>query len=189
MNNFNTMHHSIKPINRKTKFIGNAITVKLRASDNLMLHKAIDYAKKGDILVIDTCGSESNSIIGDHITNTALAKGVAGIVVDGGIRDIIELDEQKAPVFYRFITPAVGDKDGPGEIGYRVSCGSVSVDPGDIIFGDGNGVVVIKPDEIEEVVKQCRKKLVFEKKRTKEIQEGKLKRDGIDEILKAKGII
>lgn len=189
MKNFNTMHHSIKPINRKTRIVGNALTVKMRASDNLMLHKAVEIAEKGDIIIVDTCGSESSSILGELITTAALAKGVSGIVIDGGIRDIVELEEIEAPVFYRYITPSVGDKDGPGEIGTTVSCGNVSVNPGDIILGDGNGIVVIKPDEVEELIKIANNKLKFEDKRRNEIKNGLIKREGIDSILKEKGVI
>ncbi|MDR1389769.1 MAG: hypothetical protein LBJ31_07305, partial [Treponema sp.] len=114
LNKFNTMHPDIKPASDNIRAAGPALTVRMRAGDNLMLHKAIGLAQPGDIIVVDTCGSTNNSVMGDLMASAAFKKGIAAVVIDGGIRDITELRGKKFPVFARFVTPAVGDKDGPG---------------------------------------------------------------------------
>lgn len=189
LNKFNTMHHSIKPISEDIVICGNALTVKMRPADNLMLHKAIGLAKPGDVIVVDTGGCESNSVMGDLMATAAFKSGVEGIVIDGGIRDIRELKDSKYPVFTKFVTPAVGDKDGPGVINDIICCGGVAVQPGDIILGDANGVVVIRQDEAEEVLTAAEKKLNNDENRMKEILNGVITKPDIDNILKEKNII
>lgn len=189
MKGFNTMHHSIKPIDEQIKFAGNAITVRMRSADNLMLHKAIQLAKEGDIIVVDTYGSESNSILGEMMTTSALKNGVAGIVIDGGIRDILELKKMKAPIFATCITPAVADRHGPGEINFPVSCGGVAVNPGDVIVGDANGVVVINREIVEEVMELAEEKIEQDNKWFEEICKGRTIREDVDEDLRRSGII
>jgi len=189
MKNFNTMHHYIKPIDEEISFAGNAITVRMRSADNLMLHKAIGLAQEGDVIVVDTCGSESNSILGEMMTRAALKNGVAGIVIDGGIRDILELKKLKAPVFARCITPAVGDKHGPGEINYPVSCGGVPVNPGDIVVGDANGVVVINRYMVEDVLELAKEKIAQDNKWLEEILNGVIIKPDVEEDLRKNGVI
>lgn len=189
LNKFNTMHHSIKPINEEFVICGNALTVKMRPGDNLMLHKAIGLARPGDVIVVDTCGSDTNSVMGELMATSAFRSGVEAIIVDGGIRDIMELRKHHYPVFAKYVTPAVGDKDGPGVINDLICCGNVAVQPGDIILGDANGVVVIRQDEVEEVLTGAEKKLTKDKNRMKEILNGVITKPDIDKTLKEKGII
>ena len=189
LNKFNTMHHTIKPVHEEIKIAGNAITVRMRSGDNLMLHKAIGMAEAGDVIVVDTCGCESNSVLGDLMATAAMKKGIGGIVIDGGVRDILELKTSKAPIFARCVTPAVGDKDGPGEINFPISCGGVPVSPGDIIVGDANGVVVIHQDIAEEVLKGAEAKLDKDNRRMEEIIGGVITKPDIDETLRKTGVI
>lgn len=189
LNKFNTMHHSIKPINEDSVICGNALTVKMRPGDNLMLHKAIGLAQPGDVIVVDTCGSETNSVMGELMAMAAFKSGVEGIVVDGAIRDIRELKEHHFPVFAKCVTPAVGDKDGPGVIHGLICCGNVAVQAGDIILGDANGIVVIHQDEVEEVLIAAEKKLAGDQNRMKEILNGVITKPDIDKTLREKGVI
>ncbi|MEW8972993.1 MAG: RraA family protein [Tissierellaceae bacterium] len=189
MKNFNTMHHHIKPVDEEIKFAGNAVTVRMRSADNLMLHKAIELAQDGDVIVVDTCGSESNSILGEMMTRTALKNGVVGIVIDGGIRDILELKKLKAPVFAKYITPALGDKHGPGEINCPISCGGVSVNPGDIIVGDANGVVVVNREIVKDVLVLAKEKIEQDNKWLEEILNGVTIKSDVDRELKYNGVI
>ena len=189
MKNFNTMHHHIKPVDEEIKFAGNAVTVRMRSADNLMLHKAIELAQEGDVIVVDTCGSESNSILGEMMTRTALKNGVVGIVIDGGIRDILELKKLKAPVFAKYITPALGDKHGPGEINCPISCGGVSVNPGDIIVGDANGVVVVNREIVKDVLVLAKEKIEQDNKWLEEILNGVTIKSDVDRELKYNGVI
>ncbi|MFK8243480.1 MULTISPECIES: RraA family protein [unclassified Facklamia] len=189
LNKFNTLSSSIKPIQSGIKIAGPAITVKLRPADNLMLHKAISIAKEGDVIVVDTGGTYNYSILGDLMATSAFKKGIAGFVIDGCIRDIDELIEKKFPVFTCGVTPAVGDKDGPGEINYPISCGNVVVMPGDYIVGDDNGVVVIPPDFVNQIVEKTIAKLEYEERRKKEIENNIIDKPDIDAKLRKLGII
>ena len=154
-----------------------------------MLHKSLGLVRPGDVLVVDTCGCRTNSILGELIATAAFSAGLAGIVIDGGIRDIRELREHGFPIFARFITPAVGDKDGPGEINYPISCGGVPVHPGDIVVGDENGVVVVPPQDAQAVLEGAKKKQEYEKKRMQAIRDGVLVNPSIDQQLRSKGVI
>jgi RraA family protein len=189
LNKFNTMHPEIKPVASGIRAAGPALTVRLRPGDNLMLHKAIGLAMPGDIIVVDTCGSTTNSILGDLMATAAFTKGIAGIVIDGGIRDIAELREKKYPVFARFVTPAVGDKDGPGEINLPISCGGVPVLPGDYIVADDNGVVVIPPEMTGAIIEGSEKKKAYEINRVREIEQGVYMKSNIDDQLRKAGVI
>lgn len=189
LNKFNTMDYGIKPIFEGCKIAGPAVTLRLRPGDNLMLHKCLGMVKPGDVLVVDTCGCSTNSILGELIATAAFMTGLAGIVIDGGIRDILELRNKKFKIFTRFVTPSVGDKDGPGEINIPISCGGVPVHPGDIIVGDDNGVVVIPPAHAEQIIAGAKKKLEYEEKRMKDILNGIIVKPEIDEQLRRRGVI
>lgn len=189
MKNLNTMHHAIKPIDDEIKFAGNAITVRLKSANNLMLQKAIGLVKEGDIIVVDTYSSASNSILGEMMATAALKNGVSGIVIDGGIRDILELKKMKAPIFAKSVTPALGDRQGLGEINTAISCGGVSVNPGDVVVADANGVVVIAQEAVEEVLKLAEEKVQQDNKWYEEILNGVTVRPNVDEYLRTNGII
>jgi RraA family protein len=189
MKNLNTMHPSIRPINDEIKFAGNAITVRSKSANNLMLQKAIGLVKEGDVIVVDTYGSESNSILGEMMTTAALKNGVAGIVIDGGIRDILELKKIKAPIFAKTITPALGDRQGLGEINTSISCGGVAVNPGDVIVADANGVVVIAQDSVEEVLRLAEEKVEQDNKWYEDILNGVTVKPYVDEYLRKNGVI
>lgn len=189
LNKFNAMDPEIKPIIENICISGPAVTLRLRSADNLMMHKCLDYLRPGDVLVVDTCGCRNYSILGFLIATAAFKTGIEGIVIDGGIRDIAELKKAGYPIFARFVTPAVGDKDGPGEINMPISCGGVAVHPGDCIVADDNGVVVVPPDTAEAVVEGAEKKLKYEEKRMIEIESGVIVKPDINNTLRNKGII
>lgn len=189
MNRFRTTDYRIKPINEHCKFIGPAITVRVRPGDNLMIHKAIDIAKAGDIIVIDTNNCSTNAVWGELMTRAALKKEIAGVVIEGAVRDVQENKELGLPVFSKYIVSSACDKDGPGEINEPISCAGVVVCPGDIIMGDQNGVVVIPPDLVEEVIANVKIKANYETKRIEDIQNGFFISADIDDILKRKNIL
>mgnify|MGYP000973825322 CR=1 FL=1 len=189
LNKFNVMDPRIKPVWNGLHIAGPALTVRVRPGDNLMVHKAISMIQEGDVLVIDTCGCMNYTVLGDLMASSAVRKKAAGIVVDGGIRDVDELRAKKFPVFAKYFTPAVGDKDGPGEINFPICCGGVPVMPGDYIVGDNNGVVVIPPDQLEGILAGTEKKLAYEKKRALEIEQGKIDKPDIEEKLRRFGVI
>lgn len=151
MDGLNNLSTAIKPLKEEYKLAGRALTVKIPVGDNLAVLKAIRAAKPGDILVIDAKGDQYRAIAGDFVVGMAQTLGVGGFVVDGVIRDIVGIKELNFPVFSKGTTVAASGKAGVGEINIPISCGGMTVHPGDIIVGDADGVVVI-PQLIEEVV-------------------------------------
>ena len=132
MNRFFCMDARIKPFNDKP-LLGTAFTVKTRVADNLMLHKALALAQPGDVIIVDAQGDTANAITGEIMMTQAFVNGLAGVVVDGAIRDAEAMKEIDMPVYAAGVTPKGPYKDGPGEINVPVCCGGVTVNPGDII--------------------------------------------------------
>jgi regulator of RNase E activity RraA len=138
-------------MNKAGKLLGPAFTVKVPEGDNLMLNKAMDMAESGDVLVIDAFGYPSRAIFGEIIVNFCRRRGIAGIIVDGAIRDADAIAAvNDFPVYAIGVCPNGPYHNGPGTIGYPVSCAGQVVFPGDIIVGDGDGVMAIRPEDAEE---------------------------------------
>ena len=188
LNNFYTVDSAVRAM-LPGRMAGPALTVKLSPADNLMLHKAIDMIRPGDVIVVDTHGCRNYCVCGELMVRSMQAKGASGIVVDGTVRDIAELRELGFPVFARGTEPCVGGKSGEGEINYPVVCGGIVVNPGDVIAADENGVVVIPLDDIDEVIDGARKKFESEALRREEIEKGVLVRKSVDDTLRGKGVI
>ena len=159
MNRLFCMRENIQRIGKHEKqLLGTAFTVKVPDGDNVFIHKALDLAEDGDVLVIDGNGCTSRSLMGEIMFTYAQNKGIRGIIVDGAIRDSDSLDELDIPVYAAAVTPQGPYKNGPGEIGAPVSCGGQVVFPGDILVGDADGVVVIHKEEAEKLVEITKKK-------------------------------
>lgn len=152
MNRLYTMDPGIKNMTNQKNIIGPACTVKVFPGDNLMVHKALDIAHPGDIIVVDAGATSMNGIIGDLVSTKASHRGIAAFVIDGLIRDVPGIKEVEMPVYTRGITPIGPLHRGPGEINYPVCCGGIVVNPGDIICGDENGVTVVRKEFAEELL-------------------------------------
>lgn len=173
----------------KVPLLGTAFTVKAPEGDNLMFHKALEMAQPGDILVIAAGGSRHRSLCGEIMSMTAIAAGIKGFIVDGCIRDKDEIAEfTNFSVYATGVTPNGPYKNGPGEINVPVSvCGQV-ICPGDILIGDGDGIVVIKPEEAEELARKARAVSEMETQQKADILSGKgLSKPWLDEKLKELG--
>lgn len=133
------------------RLAGPALTVWTRAGDNAALHEALAIARPGDVIIVNGQGDESRALLGDLIGAKALARGVAGFVLDGAARDAETLGQIHMPVFARACTPAGPYKFGPGRVGVPVAVGGVSVNPGDVVVGDGDGVAVIARVDAERI--------------------------------------
>lgn len=142
----------LRPIWPGATLSGPAFTVWTRPGDNLYIHKAMDEAKPGDVIVVNGGGDESRALIGDIMGRRAKRLGIAGFVIDGAVRDADALAECGLPVFARAVTPAGPYKFGPGRIQQPVAISGVVVAPGDIIVGDADGVVVVRADEARAVL-------------------------------------
>lgn len=186
MNRFNCMDARIKPVNG-TPLLGTAFTVKARTADNLLLHKAIDTAQPGDVIIVDVQGDTVNSVIGEIMLRQAIKRNLAGIIVDGAIRDIDALRQMNFPIYAAGCTPKGPYKDGPGEINAPVSCGGVVIHPGDIIVGDADGVVVISSKDAVDVAKKAKGKFLEEQEKFKAIEQGTLDRSWVDKALAERG--
>ena len=150
------MHPEIGPMFSGAKVCGPAFTVKNYAKDNLMSHYALRDCRPGDVIVVgETCGG-AGSGWGELMSLAARAKGVAGVVIDGTVRDVIDLGKIKFPVFARGAQPQGTVKNTPGQINCPVVCGGVVVAPGDLIVGDEDGVVVVPADIAARVLESAR---------------------------------
>jgi regulator of RNase E activity RraA len=168
---------------------GPALTVNCRPADNLMVHKALQLAERGDVVVVATGGNTVSAVFGGLMCEAASAKGIGGIVVDGALRDVEDLTRLKFPAFSRSLCPGGCDKDGPGEINVPISCGNTVVCPGDLIVGDADGVAVVPHAHAAEVLDLVRQLVDRERTRVKEIRSGTLFRPDIDDTLRKKGVI
>ena len=183
MNRLYTMSPEIKNhVNDKT-ICGPACTVKVYPGDNLMVHKALDIAKAGDIIVVDAGSSHMNGILGDLISTKAKHRGIAGFVIDGLIRDLPGIQETGMPVFARGVTPIGPLHRGPGEINFPIACGGIVVNPGDIIMGDQNGVTVVRKDFAAEVLKRAYKQREALRDYVANVQKGVFSNAWVDQIL------
>ena len=174
MGRFGAMEYTIKPIAQGMRVVGPALTVKLRPGDNLMAHQAIALAEPGDVIVIDANGNVTNAVWGEIMSCAALKRGIAGLVIDGAIRDRMAIIERGFPVFAKAVIPTACDKDGPGEVNVPISCGGCFVTPGDLVVGDDDGVVVVPQGQLAEVLKKGQDIQTKEEARMKEIGSGKV---------------
>ncbi len=186
MNRFFCVDSAIKPMN-KHHLLGTAFTVRSSTADNLLFHKALDMAQPGDVIVVEVRGDTINSVVGEIMMRYAMKRGIAGFLVDGAIRDFGGLQELDFPVYAKAVTPMGPYKDGPGEINVPVCCGGVIVNPGDIIVGDDDGVVVINPKDAPDILEKARATFAKESAIFKAIEEGTWDRSWVDKALKEKG--
>ena len=186
MNRVFCLDAKIRPMN-SAPLCGPAFTISTRPGDNLLLHKALDMAQPGDILVVAAQGELSNSIMGELMALWAIKRGLGGFIFDGAIRDIGTLKNMEIPIYASGITPAGPYKDGPGEINFAVSCGGVVINPGDILVGDEDGVVVIKPEDAPELLQKAQAKNLAEQKIMEEIENMAWDRTWVDKALAERG--
>jgi 4-hydroxy-4-methyl-2-oxoglutarate aldolase len=168
---------------------GHAVTVLCRPADNLMVHKALQVAEPGDVVVVSTCGNTTSAVFGELMCHTAAAKRLGGIVVDGAIRDVDGIRTLEFPAFSRAVCAGSCDKDGPGEINVPIACGNTVVMPGDIVVGDAESVAVVPRDHAAEVLERVEALMARERSRIAEIQQGVLYKAEIDDALRKKGVI
>lgn len=152
MNRIAAISSEIKPVG-PSGLCGPALTVKVAEGDNLMLHKALDLARPGDVIVVDAGGCMHRSIMGGLMARYAMLRGLGGIVIDGCIRDYDELRSLSIPIYARGITPNGPYKNGPGEINTPIACGGRPVFPGDLVVGDGDGVLFLRRSEAERILR------------------------------------
>jgi len=170
------------------RLCGPTCTVKVFPGDNLMVHKALDVARPGDIVAIDAHGSSSNAVLGDLISTKAKHRGIAGFVVDGFVRDIPDVLKSDLPVFARGSTPIGPLHRGPGEINYPICCGGVVVSPGDLIVADGAGIVVIPQEIAGELLGRLQAQRASMAAYLAGVKRGQFSNEWVDRILQEAGV-
>ncbi|MGH8739292.1 MAG: RraA family protein [Burkholderiales bacterium] len=177
----------LRPMYKGGTLAGPAFTVKTAPGDNLLVHKALDTARPGDVIVVDAGGFADHAIIGELMAARAKQRGIAGLVIWGAIRDSAELGAGSYPVFACAVTHRGPYKNGPGEINVPIAMGGMPVNPGDIIVGDADGLVAIPQDQAERILASAKSILEKETASMQQIQAGTVERGWVDKTLKEKG--
>lgn len=172
-----------------TALLGTALTVRVRSGDNLMVHKALQLGRPGDVLVVDAGGAVDRAIFGDIMKQVAQMRGFAGVVIDGAIRDAAAYREDTFGCYARGVCFRGPYKEGPGEINVPVTIAGAVVNPGDVVVGDDDGVLFIPADGAAAVAEAARKKAAAEAATIDSIAQRKYDDKWIDEVLKAKGVL
>ncbi|MFJ7929910.1 RraA family protein [Peribacillus sp. NPDC096448] len=165
MEGLSNLDSAIKPLKEEFRMAGRALTVQIPVGDNSAVLKAIGEAKPGDIIVVDSKGDTYRAIAGDFVVGMMQTMEIGGLVVDGVIRDLEAIKELNFPVFSKGTTVAASGKAGVGETNVPISCGGVTVFPGDIIIGDMDGVVAVPQAKGEEILVKAKDKILKDEQR------------------------
>ena len=174
---------NLRPMHAGGGLAGPALTVKTRPGDNLMLHKALDLAEAGDVIVVDAGGDLTNSLMGELMLAHAETKRLGGIVIHGAVRDVAYIRSRSLPVFAAGITHRGPYKDGPGEINVPVAIEGMVIHPGDLVLGDDDGVLCVPFDDCEQVYAAAKAKYEAEQHSMQAILAGTDDRSWVDATL------
>ncbi len=185
------MDSGIAPVATGTGMAGTALTVKASPGDNLIIHRAIAMAEPGDVLVVDGDGYTETAYMGELMCASCAAHDLAGVVVDGAVRDREELAAMGFPVYARAFHPQGPLKGSPGSINVPVSCAGVTVHPGDIVVGDGDGLSVVPVREAEAVLERSREKVATEADLRERVEDGEYLYEigGYDELFEDLSVV
>ena len=189
LNRLYAMSGTIRNQTNDKQLLGIATTVKLYPGDNLMVHKALDIARPGDVVVVDCSGAMSNAVFGDLVANKSVHRGIQGYVIDGLIRDLAGIIETGLPVYARGVTPFGPLHRGPGEINTPISCGGIVVNPGDIIKADSTGIAVIPRDFAAEILARLRDSKERMASYVESVKRGDFSNAWVDDQLRENGCI
>ena len=177
----------LRPMHKSGYLAGPALTVKCRPGDNLMIHKALTMAKAGDVLVVDAGGDLTNALFGEIMVATAVRIGLAGVVLNGAVRDSEEIGQGQFPLYAAGVTHRGPYKDGPGEINVPIAIDGMVIQPGDLIVGDADGLLCVPFDDAEALLAATHKKMAAEKVMLADIAAGTLDTAWIDATLQRIG--
>ncbi|KQW57742.1 MULTISPECIES: RraA family protein [unclassified Ensifer] len=177
----------LRPMHSGGMLAGPALTVKTCPGDNLMLHKAIDMAAPGDVIVVDAGGDTTNALMGELMLAHAVKRGVAGFVLNGAIRDAEAIRAQPLPLYALGVTHRGPYRTGPGEIGFQISIAGMVINPGDLMLGDIDGIVCVPKADAEAVLKATRAKQDAEAKQMAATLSGTMDRSWVDRELERLG--
>lgn len=166
------MDHGMRCMSDKSRMAGKAFTVRIHTADILMVAKALSDCGKGDVLVIDGRGELNTALWGELTTLAALRKGLAGVVIDGAVRDIAAIRRSRFPVFARAVVPNAGGAEYLGEMNVAVQCGGQVIHPRDWVVGDDDGVVVVPAEQVSRVEERAKQIIKAEKILEQQIRKG-----------------
>ena len=184
-----TLGGRIQPLSKSMKVAGPAFTVEVRPGDNLMIHAALQLAQPGDVIVVDGKGDLSCALTGALMAAHAQKAGIAGFVIDAAVRDTDDCAKGSFPIFAAGANPNGPLKNSGGRINWPVSLAGTTVNPGDLIVGDADGVVVVPRETAAEIVKGAQAKVDAENQRMAAIGRGELAQAWVPEILKSVGVL
>jgi 4-hydroxy-4-methyl-2-oxoglutarate aldolase len=185
-----TLDGRITPLSPTTRMAGPAFTIEVRPGDNLMIHAAMAMAKPGDVLVIDGKADRTCALMGSIMLNACKKLGFAGVILDASHRDTEELLELGFPLYSIGSNPNGPTKFVPGRINWPISCGGVAINPGDLIVGDADGVVVVEREKAESLLDQAAKKVADERQRLADIAAGRdIRPKWLEAALRAAGVL
>jgi RraA family protein len=173
---------NLRPMHRGGALVGTAVTIRVRRGDNLAIHRGFDFCRPGDVMVIDGGGDTSQALLGEIMSTYAEKIGLAGLVIDGAIRDIAAIREKSFPVFARGVTHRGPYKCGPGEINVPVSIDGLVINPGDLIVADDDGLVAFPQAEAEYLIVKAEEQLQREAETMLAISENRYDRSWIDAL-------
>jgi 4-hydroxy-4-methyl-2-oxoglutarate aldolase len=171
------MHPYMRPIYSSAKVSGSAITVSCQAGDNLMIHAALEWCRAGDVLVVTTTAESTDGMFGELLAVSARARGVAGLVIDAGVRDVTDITAMSFPVWAKAISAQGTVKATAGSVNVSVVCAGAIVRPGDVIIGDADGVVVVPRGAAADVARLGAERVAKEQQSRERLRAGEL---GID---------
>jgi len=177
----------LRPMHDGSSLAGPALTVRTRPGDNLLVHKALELAQPGDVVVVDAGGDLTNAIIGEIMTTYAQTRGLAGIVINGAIRDCGAIRRGSFPVYAAGITHRGPYKDGPGEINTVIALDGMTITPGDLILGDEDGLLCVPYEQVDAIYAAATANLEVEARMMAQIAAGTLDTSWIDARMQAQG--
>jgi RraA family protein len=178
----------LRPLHAGGGMAGPALTVRTRPGDNLMVHKALKVAEPGDVIVVDAGGDLNNAIVGELMLSHAIQIGLAGVVINGAVRDSAWIRAHDFPVFAAGVTHRGPYKDGPGEINVPIALDGMVIEPGDLVIGDDDGLLCVPFDDTESLYEAARTKREAEEKTLAATMAGRLDpKTWVDESLKRLG--
>lgn len=173
----------LRPMHAGGRMAGPALTIKARPGDNLMIHKALQLARPGDVIVVDAGGDLTNALIGEIMVGDAIRQGLGGFVMNGAIRDAGAIRQGSFPVFAAGVTHRGPYKDGPGEINVPVAIDGMVIEPGDLMIGDDDGLLCVPFDDVSRLLAAAHGKQAIENKMVADIAAGTFDRGWVDAAL------
>lgn len=172
MAGYGVAYHEIKPLRPEMRLCGPALTVLTQPGDALYVQRAIDLVQPGDVVVIDATGCRDVAVIGERLAYFMKLRGAAGIVVDGAVRDSVGIVAEGIPTFCRGCCIRIFGSKGPGAINVPVTVGGVPVEPGDIVLGDADGIVIVPREDAARIIELADGHLANELARLEQVRAG-----------------